>query len=400
MVNSPTVQSDPRLAAGEATRSHSNAEEKPLKYAVASPLSPTGLLSDMGVSIWLADLSRDAMETGSLAQLIHTRNVVGATTTPSLLARAVAGTDSYARQLRLLAERRFSVVDAIVEITTTDIIKAATDLHPAWARTGGLDGRVSVEVDPALAHDAAATFMQARALRDKINRPNVMVEIPATGEGLQAITAAIAVGISVNVTLLFSIHRYREVIRAYLRGLELAEQNGLDLSSIYSVASFLVSRIDTEVENRLGLLDTPEADELRGTVGVANARLAYRVYQEEFSSIRACRLLAHGAHSQRPLWTSTGVKDPDLRDTYYVEELIVPGTVSTMTEATLTAVADHGVIASDTITGHYDEAEDTLLRLQAAGISYNSLTAALERDGLRQLAAARHDLYDSVETAM
>lgn len=368
--------------------------------AAALSLAPTRLLKEMGVSLWLDGLSRPQIDGGNLAQLILARDIAGVTMNVSNIARAVAGTDNYTRQLASLAERNFSIADAVTEILTTDVIAAADVLHKEWTRTRGFDGYASIHVDPAFARDPAAIVARAQALRDKINRPNVMIEIPATDEGLAAITSATAVGINVNATLLFSIERYRQVIRAYLRGLEQAEQAGLDISSVHSVASFSVSAVDTEVDERLGLLDTPDADELRGTVGVANARLAYRAYQQEFAGASARRLLAAGANAQRPLWTSTLVTDPELRDTFYVEELIVPGTACALAEATLDAVADHGVIARDTITGHYSDAAEAVIGLKGAGVSYSAMTRALERDGIRQSIAAWRDLCDRIETAM
>lgn len=362
--------------------------------------SPTGLLSQMGVSIWLDDLSRDRLDSGDLNTLIRTRDVVGVTTNPTIFAAAVTGTTAYDAQLRTLSDRRASIGEAVNTLIITDITHAATILQPTFRRTHGLDGRVSIEVDPSFAGEAEQTVEEALRLWTTVNRPNIMIKIPATEEGVEAIAKATAAGISVNVTLLFGIHIYRDVIRAYLSGLEQAELAGHDISTIFSVASFFVSRVDTEVDARLGQLDTPEAAELRGTVGVANARLAYRVYQQEFSTIRALRLLARGGHLQRPLWASTGVKDPSLPDTFYANELIVPGTVNTMPPKTLEAFADHGVVASDTITGHIGEAQDTLARLKAVGISYEKVTNKLLKEGVDKFAASWHQLNDTVAAAL
>lgn len=320
--------------------------------------STTALLRRSGASIWLDALSRDRLESGELAALIATRDVVGAATNPT-------------------------VAPAFASLRESDIVRAAELLEPAYRRTGGLDGRVSVELDPALAYRAQQTFERAGALWRTLDRPNVMIAIPATSEGIDAFAEAIASGISVNVTLLFSIDIYRLVIRAYLSGLERAQLAGHDVAGIFSVASFSVSPVDAEVDGRLGNLETPDAAELRGTLGVANARLAYRVYQEEFSRARAQRLLARGAHPQRLLWASTEVHDPDLPDTFYVDELVAPETITAMSPATLEAFADHGVVSTDAITGHYDEAVDTLKRLKSVGISYEKVTDRLLDGSIR-----------------
>lgn len=365
-----------------------------------SSKSPTALLSQAGVSIWLDDLSRDRLESGAFGTLIETRNVVGITTNPTLFASAVAGTAAYNEQLQILAQQGATAVQAVDALITTDTVHAADLLEPTYRGSQGLDGRVSIKVDPAFAHQAAHTFEHASYLWTTVNRPNVMIEIPATPEGIDAIAEAIATGISVNVTLLFNIDIYRLVIRAYLSGLERAQLAGHDIASIFSVASFFVSPVDTEVDARLGEVGTPEAAQLRGTVGVANARLANQIYQEEFSSRRAQRLLTRGAHVQRLLWASTGAPNPELPDTFYVEELIAPGTVITMPPATLDAFADHGVVASDAITGRYEEAIDTLRRLKAVGISYEKVTDKLLADGVTTFQDSWRQLRNTVAGAL
>ncbi|NEN07799.1 transaldolase [Diaminobutyricibacter tongyongensis] len=351
------------------------------------PLSPTRLLSERGVSIWLDYLSRDAIRDGRLKQLIHHKHVVGVTTNPTIFESAFAST-AYESQLKQLAARRFDVLEVITELTVTDVADAATILGPVFERTHGVDGRVSIEVRPQLAHDATATIAEAKHLWARVNRPNAMIKIPATESGLDAITATIADGICVNVTLLFGLDRYRDVIRAYLKGLELAETAGHDISRIHSVASFFVSRVDTEVDRRLRNVGTPEALALLHKTGIANARLAYQLHRDEFASTRAQRLLALGAHAQRPLWASTGTKDAALSDTAYVTELIAPGVVNTMPPATLDAVEDHGIIASDTISGHLDAAMATVGALADVGVSYREVTARLEEDGLQKFTAS------------
>ncbi len=360
----------------------------------------TAALSKAGVSIWLDDLSRDALVSGELRDLIAKYDVVGVTTNPTIFSSAVNGTDAYDAQLGLLARKGVSVPDAVEALVTADIIATAKLLYPVFQRTGGLDGRVSVEVEPAIAFQAKETFERASHLWKSIDRPNLMVKIPATAEGIDAIAEATAAGVSVNVTLLFNINVYRLVIRAYLSGLERALLAGRNISTIFSVASFFVSRVDAEVDARLGDSDTPDALELRGAVGIANARLAYRVFQEEFSRGRAQRLLARGANIQRLLWASTGVKDPEFADTYYVNELIAPDTVITMPQATLLAFADHGRLSSDTVTDRFADAVDTFERLRAVGISYEKVTDKLLVDGLDKFESSWRKLNHTVEESL
>lgn len=362
--------------------------------------TPTEDLSNLGVSIWLDDLSRDRILSGQLQQLIAERNVVGITTNPTIFANALSNGTTYDDQVAELAKQRTPVESAVFEITTHDVASACDIMRPVYDATGGLDGRVSIEVEPRLAHDAAGTIAEAATLWAKVDRPNVMIKIPATIEGLEAITETIAAGISVNVTLIFSLERHRQVINAYLTGLERARANGIDLSTIRSVASFFVSRVDTEIDRRLEAIGTEEALALKGRSGIANARLAYQVFDESFSTERAKTLLAAGAHRQRPLWASTGVKDPALPDTLYVTELAVADTVNTMPEKTLEATFDHGVIEGDRVTGGYDEANAVLDAIAGLGISYTEVTDLLEREGIDKFVASWNELLADLEIAL
>ncbi|KUJ68839.1 transaldolase [Streptomyces albus subsp. albus] len=357
-------------------------------------------LSDEGVAIWLDDLSRKRITSGNLAELIDQQHVVGVTTNPSIFQKAISGGDGYEQQLRDLAVRRVTVEEAVRMITTCDVRDAADILRPVFDTTGGQDGRVSIEVDPRLAHHTEATIAEAKQLAWLVDRPNTFIKIPATKAGLPAITEVIGLGISVNVTLIFSLERYREVMAAYLAGLEKAKAAGLDLSKIRSVASFFVSRVDTEIDKRLGTLDGDEAKELRGKAALANARLAYQAYEEVFASDRWAALDKAGAHKQRPLWASTGVKDPAYKDTLYVDELVAPGTVNTMPEATLEATADHGQITGDTVRGGYQQARTDLDALAALGIDYDDVVQLLEDEGVEKFEAAWNDLLKSTEAEL
>ncbi|MDF3302025.1 transaldolase [Streptomyces tropicalis] len=357
-------------------------------------------LSEEGVAIWLDDLSRKRITSGNLAELIDQQHVVGVTTNPTIFQKAISQGDGYERQLADLASRRVTVDEAVRMITTADVRDAADILRPVFDATGGQDGRVSIEVDPRLAHNARATAAEARQLAWLVDRPNTLIKIPATLAGLPAITETIGNGISVNVTLIFSLERYRAVMDAYLTGLEKAREKGLDLSKIHSVASFFVSRVDTEVDKRIDALGTPEAKELRGKAGIANARLAYEAYEEVFSSDRWSALERAGANKQRPLWASTGVKDPAYKDTMYVEELVAPNTVNTMPEATLEASEDHGVIRGDAITGTYAQARAELDALGRLGISYDDVVQVLEDEGVEKFEASWNDLLKSTEAEL
>ncbi|MBM7830463.1 transaldolase [Agromyces cerinus] len=362
--------------------------------------SPTAALSEAGVSIWLDDLSRERIASGGLARLIAERDVVGVTTNPTIFAGALAKGDGYAEQLHTLAAAGADVDTAVFEITTDDVRAAADVFRPVYDRSNGFDGRVSIEVSPGLARDTAGTIAEAKSLWAKVDRPNAMIKIPATAEGLDAITEAIGSGISVNVTLIFSLDRYREVIAAYLAGLEQAKAAGIDLSTIHSVASFFVSRVDTEIDKRLVAIGTDEAVALKSKAGLANARLAYELFEQEFGGERAAALLASGANRQRPLWASTGVKDPALPDTLYVTELVAQGVVNTMPEKTLEATFDHGVITGDTVTGVYVQAGEVLDALARVGVDYDDVTLLLENEGVDKFIVSWNELLDTVRGAL
>jgi transaldolase len=354
-------------------------------------------LSAQGVAVWLDDLSRDRLDSGGLDQLRRERHVVGVTSNPTIFAKAIAGSERYNWQLHDLAERGVTVDEAARMITTYDIRWACDVMRPAYDATGGVDGRVSLEVDPRLAYHHDRTVAEVGALHWLVDRPNLFIKIPATEASLPGITAGLARGISINVTLIFSLRRYEQVMDAFLAGLEQARDHGHDLSTIGSVASFFVSRVDTEVDRRLDRIGTEAATALRGAAGVANARLAYQHYERVFSSPRWQSLADAGAHPQRPLWASTSVKDPAYRDTRYVEELIAPGVVNTMPEETILAYADHGVTRGDTVTGAYAGARQVLDELAAVGVDYDDVTAVLEREGVEKFAASWQELLKSVE---
>ncbi|WP_406443283.1 transaldolase [Streptomyces sp. NBC_00631] len=357
-------------------------------------------LSDEGVSIWLDDLSRKRISTGNLAELVATKNVVGVTTNPSIFQAAIGSGEGYEDQLADLAVRGVTVEEAVRMMTTQDVRAAADVLRPVYDATDGRDGRVSIEVDPRLAHDTAATVAEAKQLAWLVDRPNVMIKIPATRAGLPAITAVIAEGISVNVTLIFSLDRYREVMAAYLSGLEQAAAKGLDLAAIHSVASFFVSRVDSEIDKRLTVLGTDEALALKGKAALANARLAYEAYEEVFAGDRWTALAGAQANRQRPLWASTGVKDPAYKDTLYVDELVAPGTVNTMPEGTLNATADHGDIHGDTVTGGYAQAHADLAAVERLGVSYDEVVGKLEDEGVAKFEVAWQELLDAVTKSL
>jgi transaldolase len=346
-------------------------------------------LSAAGVSVWLDDLSRDLLRSGKLQQLIDTRSVVGVTTNPSTFERALNQGRAYEGQIAALTARGADIETAIRTVVADDVRVACDVLRPQWEASGGVDGRVSIEVDPRLAYDTDRTIMQAVELAKIVDRPNVFIKIPATAAGLPAITAVIAKGVSVNVTLVFSVERHRAVMDAYLTGLEAARDLGADLSQIHSVASLFVSRVDTEVDKRLEAFGHGEALALRGRAGIANARLAYAAYQHVFEvGQRYAALRTAGARVQRPLWASTGVKNSRYPDTMYVTELVAPGTVSTIPEVTLEAVADHGVVTGDTITGTAAEALEVFERLRGVGIDLPNVFAVLEHDGVGKFTAS------------
>ena len=356
-------------------------------------------LADAGVSIWLDDLSRERIETGNLADLVKEKSVVGVTTNPTIFASAIAKGERYDEQVRRLVADGADVDKVIFELTTEDV-RNACDIFAPVAGSTAHDGRVSIEVEPDLANDTEGTIASAKALWAAVDRPNALIKIPATLEGLPAITAAIAEGISVNVTLIFSTERYRSVMDAYLTGLEQAKEKGIDLSTIRSVASFFVSRVDSEIDKRLDAVGSEEATALKGKAAVANARLAYAAFQEVFSGERWESLQAAGAHAQRPLWASTGVKNPDYSDTMYVTDLVVADTVNTMPEKTLEAFADHGEVTGDMVTGRAEEAQQLFDRLREVGIDVDDVFLALESEGVDKFKGSWTELVDTVKGQM
>jgi transaldolase len=353
-------------------------------------------LSDAGVSIWLDDLSRERIESGNLTDLVKDRHVVGVTTNPTIFASALADGERYDDQLRRLAADGADVSKATFELTTEDVRNACDIMRPTYDATPK-DGRVSIEVDPFLAHDTDGTVKSAQDLWAAVDRPNVLIKIPATEAGIPAIRRATAEGISVNVTLIFSADRYRQVMDAYLAGLEDARAAGIDLSTIHSVASFFVSRVDTEVDKRLDAIGTDEADALRGEAAVANARIAYAAYEDVFSGERWEALKSAGANTQRPLWASTGVKDERYPDTKYVTDLVVDNTVNTMPEKTLEAFADHGELEGDAVTGKAGEAQEVFQRLADVGVDFDDVLAVLEREGVEKFEKSWKELVDTIE---
>ena len=363
--------------------------------------NPLADLTGAGVSIWLDDLSRELLTSGSLADLVTQDHVVGVTTNPTIFAKAITGGDTYDGQVRDLAARGVDVGEALRALTTFDVRWACDVLRPVYDTTGGgVDGRVSIEVDPRLAHDTQATIAEARALWWAVDRPNLFIKIPAARQGLAAIAECLAEGISINVTLIFSLSRYGAVMDAFLDGMERAQKAGHDLSSIASVASFFVSRVDAEVDPRLDRIGTAEAAELRGRAAIANARLAYQHYEQVFSSPRWARLQAAGARPQRPLWASTSTKDPAYSDTRYVADLVAPGVVNTMPEATLRAVADHGEVPADSVRARYDDAQEVLDRLRALGIDYGDVVQTLEDDGVAKFDASWDQLGEQLAATL
>jgi transaldolase len=354
-------------------------------------------LSAQGVSIWLDDISRVRLTTGNLADFVATKHVVGVTSNPTIFQKAMEKGDAYDAQLHDLAIRGIEVGEAVRLLTAYDIRWGCDIMRATFDATGGQDGRVSLEVDPRIAHDSEQTTAEAIALWWLVDRPNAFIKIPATKAGLPSITAAIAQGVSINVTLIFGIERYAEVIDAYLTGLEQAKENGIDLSTIRSVASFFVSRVDTEIDNRLDKIGSDEALALRGKAGIANARLAYELYEQSIASDRWRALAGAGAHTQRPLWASTGVKNPEYDDTMYVVQLVAPDTVNTMPEATLHALVDHGRIGGAEGAAHYDEARQLFAELLGLGVDIDDVTQVLEAEGVQKFEDSWHQLRDAVQ---
>jgi transaldolase len=359
-----------------------------------------GQLSEAGVSVWLDDISRDRLRTGNLQALIDDMHVVGVTSNPTIFAKSLSSGHAYDEQLADLKIRGVTVDEAARMITTYDIRWACDVFRPVYERTGGLDGRVSLEVDPRLARETEKTIAEARALWWMVDRPNLLIKIPATVEGLPAITQAISEGISVNVTLIFGLERYGQVIDAYFEGLEKAAAAGHDLAGLRSVASFFVSRVDTEVDQRLDKLGTPEATALRGKAAVANARLAYELFEQKVATDRWRALAAQGANLQRPLWASTSVKDPAFGDTMYVVDLVAADTVNTMPEGTIKATADHGKLIGDTIHGTYDASRQVFADLEKLGIGYDDVVTVLETEGVQKFEASWNELLDTIRTNM
>jgi transaldolase len=357
-------------------------------------------LSEEGVSVWLDDISRERLRTGNLQHLVDAKHVVGVTSNPTIFQKALEKSDAYDDQVRDLKVRQIAVDGAIRYLMAYDIRWACDVLRPVFDRTGGKDGRVSIEVDPRLAHETERTTAEARGLWWLVDRPNVMIKIPASKEGLPSIAAATADGINVNVTLIFGLDRYDAVMDAYLSGLEQAKEKGIDLSTIRSVASFFVSRVDTEVDKRLDKIGTDDARALRGKAAIANARLAYERFEKVIASDRWQALAAAGANVQRPLWASTGVKDPTYDDTMYVVELVAPDTVNTMPEATLDAVDDHGQIRGNTIAGTYDQSRKVIDDLEKLGISYDEVIEVLEVEGVQKFEDSYAQLAESVRAQL
>jgi len=357
-------------------------------------------LHDAGVSIWLDDLSRERISSGNLKSLIADSCVTGVTTNPTIFAAAFADLSVYGTELAALKARGADAPDAIRSLMARDVADACDIFADVFTATHGYDGRVSIEVDPTLSHDTQGTIAQASLLHDLVGKPNVLVKIPATLAGLPAIRASIASGISVNVTLIFSIERYRAVMDAYLSGLEDALAAGLDISQIHSVASVFVSRIDTEVDRRLAAIGTPAALALRGQAAIANARVAFAEYLQVFGGPRFAALAQRGANRQRPLWASTATKDPSYPDTIYVDSLVARPCVNTMPEKTLAAFADHGVVAGDTITGSIASAGETLAQVRSAGIDLDDVTQVLEREGVEKFVGSWNELVAAVNAAL
>jgi transaldolase len=362
--------------------------------------NPLKDLSAAGVAVWLDDISRQRLRTGNLAELVRDFSVVGVTSNPTIFQKAIGSGEDYEEQLRDLAVRRVDVGEGVRAITAADVREACDVLRAAYDASDGVDGRVSIEVDPRLAHETERTIAEARALWWLVDRPNLFIKIPATLEGLPAITATLAAGISVNVTLIFGLDRYEAVMDAFMAGLEQARAAGRDLRGLTSVASFFVSRVDTEVDARLDKIGGDEAKALKAKAAIANARLAYERYEKAFATDRWASLAAAGAKPQRPLWASTSTKDPSLPDTIYVTDLIAPGTVNTMPEATLKAFADHGEVPGDTITPYYADAHAVIAALGALGVDFDDVVEVLEREGVTKFEDSWNQLLATISEAL
>jgi transaldolase len=359
-----------------------------------------GALCDAGVSIWLDDLSRDQLRSGKLDTMRRVCHVTGVTTNPTIFATALATSDDYADQLRELARRGADIDEAIRLITADDVRWACDVLRPAYDASAGVDGRVSIEVDPRFAHNTERTIAEANALWRLVDRQNLFIKIPATDAGLPAIAESLAKGISVNVTLIFGLRRYEQVMEAFLDGVERARVNGHDVSSLASVASFFISRFDSEIDRRLSAIESESANALYGKAAVANAQLAHQRYTQVFSSLRWSELAAKGAKPQRPLWASTSTKNKNYRDVLYVEALVASGVVNTMPESTLRAFADHGEVQPDVVCASYVGAREVLNQLDAVGIDYDDVVATLEREGVEKFEISWGELMTSVDRQM
>jgi transaldolase len=363
----------------------------------AKTTEPLQKLADLGQSVWIDYLSRELLTSGELARLMRDDAVVGVTSNPTIFHQAFAHGGAYDEQIRdLIAAGTTDPKEVFLELATVDVADAAELLLPVWTRTCALDGYVSIEVDPSLAADARATIAEATRLHEWINRPNVYVKIPATDAGIGAIEDMIAVGRSINVTLIFSLERHRQVMEAYLHGLERLIESGGDPSQVHSVASFFISRVDTETDARLEIEGTPAALRLRGRLAIANAKLAYQNYRATFAGPRWQRLAEAGATSQRCLWASTSTKNPAYSDVLYVESLVGPDTVNTMPEETMRAVQDHGRI-DQALTQGLAQATQLLHELSDVGIDYHEVVATLEEEGIAKFTAAFNDLLAGLE---
>lgn len=362
-----------------------------------SPPQSVKALSDAGTSVWLDDLSRDRIETGNLADVIENKGVVGVTTNPAIFAKAMSQGTAYDAQISALAADKVPSDSAVFSMAIDDVRAACDVFAPIYEATKGLDGRVSLEVDPRLASDRVATVAQAKDLAERVGRENLMVKIPATEDCLPAITDVLAAGISVNVTLIFSVARYRQVMQAFIEGIAAAQETDLEISKIHSVASFFISRVDSEIDKRLEELDDAKAAELRGKAGIANARLAYAAFQDCLvNNPEWTKLEAQGGRIQRPLWASTSVKNPEYTDTMYVTELAGPHTVNTMPEDTLDATIDHGEITGDTLTSRDDEAQQVFADLDEAGIDLGSVWQVLEEEGVQKFVDSWIELLETI----
>jgi transaldolase len=358
---------------------------------------PLAQLSAAGVSVWLDNISRDILRTGALGDLVRDRNVVGVTSNPTIFQKAISDSEAYDPQLRDLALMGVDVNEALRAITAFDVRWGCDVLRPTYDASNTVDGRISIEVEPGIAHDTEKTIAEARTLWWLVDRANLYVKIPATPEGIPAIAQCLSEGISINVTLIFSLQRYAEVIDAFFDGMERAQKAGHDLSCIGSVASFFVSRVDSEYDKRLDKIGSDEAKALRGKAAVANARLAYELYEKKFASDRWKHLESLGARPQRPLWASTSTKDPAYEDTMYVVDLVAPGTVNTMPESTIQATYDHGVIPTDSVRGFYQDAHQVMERLSELGIEYDDVVQVLEDEGVEKFEASWSELVSAVE---